>query len=32
MPERHIAREAYLEFPQKHMIELFCEIANDFKP
>ena len=32
MPEKHIAREAYLESPQRYMMELFCKRANDFKP
>ena len=30
--EKHIAREVYLESPQRYMMELFCETANEFKP
>ena len=32
MYRKHIAREAYLESPQKYTMELFCKRANDFKP
>ena len=32
MHEKHTAREAYLESPERYMMELFCEKANDFKP
>ena len=32
MPEKHIATEAYLESPQRYMMELFYARAIDFKP
>ena len=32
MHGKHIARKACLESPQRYMMELFCERANDFKP
>ena len=31
MHEKQTAREAYLESPQRYMMELFCERAKDFK-
>ena len=31
MHEKHKDREAYLEFPQRYIMELFCKRANDFK-
>ena len=31
MHENHIVRKGYLESPQKYMMELLCERANDFK-
>ena len=30
MHEKYIAREAYLESPQRYMMQLFYERANDF--
>ena len=32
MHEKHIAREPYLESPQRYMMKLFGERADDFKP
>ena len=32
MYKKHIARETYLESPQRYMMEPFCERGNDFKP
>ena len=32
MNEKFIVREAYMEPPQRYMMELFCERANNFKP
>ena len=32
MHEKHIARKAYLESPQRYVMELFGERAKDFKP
>ena len=32
MHEKYIARETYVESPQKYMMEPFFERANDFKP
>ena len=32
MKNIQLAREAYLESPQRYMMELFCERVNDFKP
>ena len=32
MHGKHITREAYLESPQKYMMEEFCERVTDFKP
>ena len=31
MHKKHISREAYLESPQRYMMELFCKRANDFR-
>ena len=31
MHEKYIAREQYLESPERYMMELLCERAIDFK-
>ena len=32
MHEKYIARETYLESPERYVMEPFCKRANDFKP